>query len=184
MKLVYNGAMNYHKAIVNGLRSKAHVDVWLECWDLLRDGYFEYVDVVYQPCDDCLWQTGAFLEVHTAIISEMVEIVDIGVIGTPFGDRRKKKNNDRLSKLGYPFFGEFEGGRGECDGVVTWEEPIMIGGREYGENLYAPLEVGDTLATTTLWHLMTEGLLARWPYGSDSIYILGRTDKGMKEWRI
>jgi hypothetical protein len=66
-----------------------------------------------------------------------------------------------------------------------WEQPLVVGVASplYGEieieapPTRAPLEVGYTSISTTMYHLNLERSLARWPYHSQSIYIFYCTDK-------
>lgn len=75
--------------------------------------------------------------------------------------------------------GEFIGGTSSKDGTFTWTNDIpVITVTADGNRLQAtvpqrtaPLEVGSTQSTTTVYHLTREGCLARWPYGSKMIYV-------------
>lgn len=65
--------------------------------------------------------------------------------------------------------------------------------RHFDRPRRAALEVGATAPSRTLLHLKEEGILARWPYGSDRIWLIvnfdhwrfGGTDGlgALKDWR-
>jgi hypothetical protein len=71
----------------------------------------------------------------------------------------------------------------EMDGWLSWKKAIPahnadssglevpIGG--------APLEIGNTDASTTCLHLSRRGAVARWPYGHDTLYVLTTNPKDL-----
>lgn len=97
--------------------------------------------------------------------------------------RHPVQNSTKSTKL--KFNGRFWGGNDIGDGYVEWEQPLAVGvvSPLYGEieieapPTRAPLEVGYTSISTTMYHLNLERSLARLPYHSQSIYIFYCTDK-------
>ena len=86
-----------------------------------------------------------------------------------------------------PFYAQFipEKGRGaRGDGFLEWDRPIALKRLGYSSVWplspgHAPLEVGYTQPCTTLFHLMDDRSLARWPYGSKLIYLMKVQDHGL-----
>jgi len=115
--------------------------------------------------------------------------VEISVGFEPSCDSEEEENNRKLQNLPDGISAEFFGGNGDNDGRLKWTVPlemnIVVDGEEiarrkiaptiYGRS--APLEVGFTTFVTSCHHLLEEGFLARWPYGSKSIYLLALDDK-------
>jgi hypothetical protein len=98
----------------------------------------------------------------------------------PSADAEVDENNKKLSKLQEVLSAEFFGGKGDCDGIVTWNKPMemnmCVDGKEIARIIKpagnAPLEVGYTSFVRTHDHLLVEGVLARWPYGHKHIYVM------------
>jgi hypothetical protein len=90
--------------------------------------------------------------------------------------------NDKLQRLWFPFHGQFWGGNRDEDGEITVDYPIELSvttmhGIEVTKLVSGrfPLEVGITSVYKTIAHLSAGAKrLARWPYGSDDIYLLAR----------
>jgi hypothetical protein len=92
-----------------------------------------------------------------------LQLVESRVGAIPVADARIEENNRLLKGLSGPLQAEFTGGLADCDGRVT-----VKGSKED----WVPLEVGDTDAATTFKHLLFHGGVARWPYGSDTMFII------------
>jgi hypothetical protein len=117
----------------------------------------------------------------------------IQVGNTPGYDRDVEYNNQCIKHMPAPFSGCFKGGDGgDNDGQIRWNAPVnlnmIVNGTEYKTVLSpetipdrAPLEVGYTNYSTSYQHLIEEGALARWAYGSEDIYLLHYSGKTAAE---
>ena len=97
---------------------------------------------------------------------------------TPDSDKETESNNLKLKNLPHPFYGEFEGGPGDDDGILGWSDEIDIKTEwdekyscNYKVGITVPLEVGYTEAFTTLFHICHSGGVARWAYQSKFVYL-------------
>jgi hypothetical protein len=119
-----------------------------------------------------------------------------GTDGPPARDREKEQNDAIFRGLDpeSPFFGEFHGGAGDSDGVFGWRKPIEMyliapdTPEEYEvievPPTILPLEVGTTMGSRTLLHLMEDRGIARWPYGHDILhcfYVVDRTPVSLSD---
>lgn len=109
---------------------------------------------------------------------------------TPGADKDEDgANQQALENLPDGFTGVWGGGgNADDDGYIEFHKPInlnlIIAGVEHRTTLspdsiyyHAPLEVGYTLYSTSFWHLFESGMLARWPYDSEFIYLLHYSGK-------
>jgi len=122
-----------------------------------------------------------------AVMGKMV-MVEIPVGYEPSGDSEEEENNNKLQNLPQGVCAEFLSGCGDNDGRFKWSVPLnmnivvdgkVVASRRVNLAKYkrsAPLEVGYTTFHTTFHHLLEEGFLARWPYGSKSIYLIALDD--------
>lgn len=80
------------------------------------------------------------------------------------------------------FSAEFRGGLGDNDGHFETLSSLAATRHVQGQDACAfqtvllkphwyPLEVGSSAVGTTVMHILAEGGLARWPYGTTSLYI-------------
>lgn len=133
---------------------------------------------------------------HGEILWTTIELGD-----EPQYDRSRDQNNQLLAGLQKTFWvtlhdqtpntalnsfsAKFTGGSDIGDGYLEWRQPLYVGVQsglagaitEVIPPMKAPLEVGYTKITTTLYHLNTARCLARWPYGSTAIYIFWCSDR-------
>lgn len=110
---------------------------------------------------------------------------------TPVADALVEEMNRRLEFISPPFKAEFWGELADSDGkVVSEAEDIRLGQliRPRGEpngpetavevtipaGTVFPLEVGTNSAAKALWVLNSQGLLARWPYESEWVYLFAK----------
>lgn len=144
-------------------------------------------------------QVAAFAAVHAMVCTGEVAQVLIGAEGLnggPVVDRRREENAAQLADLPDPFQAAVDADQSgaECDGTLKWDVPITMDAASGLVLLdscrrgvkqpvsvvttaaagWAPLEIGTTMASRTLLHLLEEGAVARWPYGSDCIRLLVR----------
>jgi len=152
----------------------------------LKSGYWSqsYIDSIFQigrgSLDLCV--AFCFANLHSWIGIGKILLADIALGTKPVQDKEVAENNKRLVNLPYPFSGRFWGGTDDCDGYIKWSEPIEFGqidctGREIAATISPrslPLEVGYTKPDTTLYHIIRENGLARWPYESEYIHLFVR----------
>ena len=142
-------------------------------WD---DEYLAYAFQLTQGNGD-IYAAFCFAHLHSWIGIGKVLIADIEIGTGPGRDSEIDKNNQLLARLPAPFSGKFWGNNDSCDGYVKWHKPIELGqidctGREIVTVIpprSVPLEVGLTRPDTTIYHILREHGLARWPYGSKRI---------------
>lgn len=159
----------------------------------MQNGFYPqgFVNAVYQPAFDWypdIYTAYCFAHVNAWIGTGLVLTAKVEAGEEPLPDRDVEGNNAILNELPRPFEAEFTGPASNWDkddGVFSWTEPV-----EFGQILYtgtekvsivAPrrisLEVGTTQADTTLCHILQNGGLARWPYGSIWIYLFVPTNE-------
>ncbi|KOU62029.1 hypothetical protein ADK57_25630 [Streptomyces sp. MMG1533] len=124
---------------------------------------------------------------HGRIVRRRVRVGEL-----PGPDADREGNAARLRNLDAPFRAHLDMAQNgaDCDGTLSWESPVnlwrALGVRMlhqaglYG-SLHAPfevrpwnvpLEVGYTLPSRTMAHLITEGAVARWAYEDKEICLL------------
>lgn len=92
---------------------------------------------------------------------------------------------NKINATEVQFRAYFWGSNDIGDGYFEWDQPLSVGVvspihghiEMMAPPTRAPLEVGYTRISTTMYHLNLEECLARWPYNSTSIYIFYCTDK-------
>jgi hypothetical protein len=131
----------------------------------------------------------SFAVLHVLLCRGELSISTVRVGAPPRSDREVVGNNRLLQSLAPPFEASVNCRLAERDGEIRWVEPIEAtvfsfrDGRMYTEQRQQPpsscaLEVGYTAGTRTLTHLTTRGMVARWPYGSREITIVGLMGDG------
>lgn len=134
-----------------------------------------------------LVEADAFNGFASNLFSGKLKMVGIQTAGPPGADEDRAGNNAKISDLPRPFTAKFFGGSGDNDGFLEWTAAAFVNHfdcelkarpgyqcRKHAAKLrpgFAPLEVGTTTAATTFMHLCF-GPLARWPYGSEAIFLL------------
>lgn len=172
----------------------------------LRTGKYQklLVDSVFQKNNSSggranIYDAHAFMDVHSRIMNGQLATCSIPVGCGPLEDADVTGNNEILKQLPDGLAAEFNPGRGggaNDDGVFKW--PFELGAwssqiRDEGkthDNLKfwfkpgrVPLEIGTTAGSRTFAHLLRGGGLCRWPYGSDSLFLILPTDGVMFECR-
>lgn len=141
-----------------------------------------------------LHQHAAFLELHALVGSGAVTYTCISTGGTPGPDADRTGNAARLAKTHDRFKArlDMEQNGADADGTLSWSGPLQVS-RPTGAFFYpsdcrnapqsilvypsevaegsAPLEVGDSWPSRTLMHLWQYRAVARWPYGSNLIWL-------------
>lgn len=139
--------------------------------------------VVSQPWrqDRRDWYDAAgLIEVGRRLQAGWCVTFSVSVSAEPGRDKDEDGNNAKLLALPSPFAATFAGGRGDNDGRFAWTETIEVEhdmGDAYRMKVRyppaeVPLEVGRTEPETTMWHLLEEGGVARWPYKSERVTLL------------
>lgn len=141
-----------------------------------------------------LYQHAAFLKLHALVGSGRVAYTYISTGGAPGPDHDRAENAFLLTETCPPFTATLDMGQNgaDCDGSLAWGEPLRVsrptGAFYYADGCinqkqsilacpttrkpgWAPLEVGDSWLSRTLMHLWQYGAVARWPYGSDLIWL-------------
>lgn len=171
--------------------------------DDLQSGHWPawYVDTICQPSRTHTagaWpmeQIYAFMFVDDWIQRGALAVVDIEVGQEPHRDSQRIANQEALDAIKGPYVAIVDQDQhcGDGDGTLTWTGQISISFRaDPGEwngtastawvdgavtkVAHAPLEIGSTLASTTVFRLGESRALARWPYGSKSIRLFLDTD--------
>lgn len=153
------------------------------------------------PAQWPLEQVAAFTALHTKICAGEILLVQIGTAlmrGGPKADAQRKENAQALARLPAPFHADVDltQNGGDADGTLKWDAPIRMDAasgvvflgpcrldlkqpvpivRTVADG-WAPLEIGSTTPSRTLLHLLEAGAVARWPYGSDHIWLLVHRD--------
>lgn len=183
---------------VNRLMEESHE--WRECLfdyqQKLHAGFFSqsYVDAVLQKWNRSgydIYDAYAFCHVHRQLCSGSIASVRVGIGAMPRSDKEIEYHNSVLHRQGNClFFGEFWGGLADSDGYLTWSKPLEFEITKCSftddtiertsvviEPRRVPLEVGTTEGSRTIVHLAMDGGLARWPYGSEELYVYVVIDK-------
>lgn len=135
-----------------------------------------------------------FAQVWGMLLTGSVVACRVNINETPPRDNQFVKFNEILGTLQHPFEARFAGGPGtlDNDGHFEWKEPIvftsLIPDKLSAVQLPAslvPLECGSTKGFTTFLHIMAgETGVARWPYGSQDVWLLKLVDKAIGQWAI
>lgn len=170
-------------------------DVFLNMRRKLVSGFCDsdYVDTVFQSISGYTpTNTLSFAHIHYhSLIGNIARLtVDVGY--TPHGDGAIEQNNRYLSELPKLFKAEFipESGAGAWNdgyfaakGNVIFERTVSPHvGKQYQKldkflvfdihEQRIPLEVGYTEGHITYMHLLMDGAVARWAYGSKQIVVM------------
>jgi len=158
---------------------------------LRRGNYYEQelVDAIFQkwrwPCTFA--DAFAFTKVYSELVNNgnpMLRMVRIRVGATPCSDKARDENNRRLKGLSPQFSAQFWGGCGDHDGWFGWHDHLHLCGNVNVDGALVegptvtvsahklPLEVGTQSAAKTLHMVMRNFGVARWPYGSDDVWVI------------
>lgn len=129
---------------------------------------------------------------HSHVAAGNFACYPLRVASGPGPDADRDSNAALLAGLRDPFHAEVHPSQhgGDQDGTLRWDRPI-VAVRSTGFALLdplhgeeplmkpcvldpgtAPLEIGYTKPSRTLAHLVTEGSVARWPYGSNVMTLI------------
>jgi hypothetical protein len=136
----------------------------------------------YTPIEQ-LWMLA---QLWSCVGSGRVRRAAFSVGATPLSDR-EAAGNTALLRSGLEerdFRVEVFASRGgrDDDGTIEWTVPLEVltpdevkSGQSPSAVLSpgeAPLEIGYTHASRTFWHLWQEGVVWRWPYGSELVWLI------------
>jgi hypothetical protein len=149
----------------------------------------DYVDMLGQSARNwTMEQICCFAILHVDIILGKIAIVRVRAGGTPRSDADRTRNAELVADLPEPFTATVHMTQhgADADGTVSWDQPITVdvspGPTDDGSSARAvpaivppgavPMEIGYSLPSRTLLHIREDGGVARWPYGSDWIWVL------------
>jgi hypothetical protein len=132
-----------------------------------------------------IYDAYVFAHVIMALRAGDLAWLRVPVGATPAPDREADANNRALAALPPGFKAEvYSGVDHDGDGWIECTKGQIFQKELRPENAFIlppttfALEVGTTRASRTYLHLKQESCLARWPYGSDSVHLLYRLDRG------
>lgn len=196
------GASNHEQLVASQvteiLSNQEKRDVLVEFLHKLRTNYWndvQLINAVFQPyrgawlpsLEDALcWQ-----RIWNDITEGKILLTSVFVGHNPKRDKEKEYHQKTLdSHLFDGMHAEVENGCGENDGSFKWKNLRCVEGHTNGwwkrtwkcgiielEEATCPLEIGYTAGSKTLEHLgylwgRGRGAVARWPYNSETIWIL------------
>jgi hypothetical protein len=165
-------------------------DVYLDMYRRLKSGMYhgDYVDTVFQGKGYTPANVLAFANIHHLISIGSIARLTVDVGDTPFGDKAIEQNNRILSGLPKLFEAVFHPEKGYAawdDGYFSGKGNVIFERTPIAKyqhlarhividlyNQWIPLEVGTTDGHTTYMHLLMDGAVARWAYGSSAITVL------------
>jgi hypothetical protein len=165
--------------------------------DRLRRGYYDarWVNALFQKWEGRarpdIYDAYAFAVLWSDLFHGRTLHVRIEVGESPHGDKCVAENQAALDQLPRPFTAQCwsETGRGaNCDGMLRWPTSINLQAThsiDQDQQLTrdtivsypagsAPLEIGYTAPERTFCHLQMNRAVARWPYGSEDIWLFVR----------
>lgn len=110
-----------------------------------------------------------------------------------YGVENERALNDGLAGTG--LHATVDGSPGQTDdGVLTWTIDLPLVSRQEAKDVAvpevaitpgsAPLEIGYTLPSRTLTHLLTTGAVWRWPYTSARVWLLAAVVQAEQGWQV
>lgn len=148
-------------------------------------------------------QAAAYLRVHAGLVSGEFAQAVVGIGHAPELDRGRRENERHLNNLHKAFRVQLdlEQNGADADGIFWWEGEIVAeqstgqGEDEGGEMRpvlrdaavlpgQVPLEVGYTLPSRTLQHLVQRGGVARWAYHDTNVCVLLSMRPGHERLRL
>lgn len=199
-KNLWEGVQEDHEAVAAMFKLRnRHIRGDMNEGDVYGTGYADALgsSARYSPKRWPLHQHAAFVYLHSLIGAGDVAYTCISAGGTPGPDADREGNAALLAET-HPTFEawlDMEQNGADSDGTLSWSEPLKVS-RPTGVFYYpsvcrdaeqsilaypamvkpgnAPLEVGDSWPSRTLMHLKQYGSVARWPYGSNLIWLFLR----------
>ena len=181
------------------MKDKAWVQVITETLVKLNSGFWDswYVDQFFQKGgwmnqSYTIEDAYAFAVLHARMCQGDILACDLHIGQSPSADRMVDTNLDKLRRglsglrstaagVAVPLFDvDLWCGLSDQDGSLSWSPYLEFHVFEDGQPSHtkwvaceypAPVEVGSQAAGKTLVQLNTLGMLARWPYGSDTVRV-------------
>ncbi len=164
------------------------VEILMNCVKLFENDFFPgwYTSIFFQsdPIQNpfSIYDAYGFAYLHTELTIGKIVYGVLHLGNKPSSDRHQIEMNKKLQSLCPPFKGQFWGGNRSEDGEIIVDHPIELSITTKDNNVVVksvvgrfPLEIGVTSVFKTFTHLATGAKrLARWPYGSEDIYLLAR----------
>ncbi|WP_433471269.1 hypothetical protein [Saccharomonospora azurea] len=126
-----------------------------------------------------LWHNGA------------LSVVNLGVAEAPSKDLERLANQKKLDELHPPFRATVDADQrgAEGDGTLIWDTGVdayIFGSAKPVEIAAgsAPLEIGSTDASMTLFHLARFGTVARYPYEASTVVLLSCNPVDLNRWPV
>lgn len=168
----------------------------------INEGFYDQqlVDVITQPFLDTydVYEAFYFSKIWAEMLQGNILFAQVYTENVPAPDSEWERNHKQLQVLSQttsPFRTwdpglravVWESNTQPFDGELTWERLDVGVVTAYGErvtetwdtqrNNSAGLEIGSSSSVTLFRHLLDNYIVARWPYGSKLITILGWADK-------
>jgi hypothetical protein len=169
-------------------------EIYIETHRNLKRGIYDeaYVDTIHQGKEFSASSVIAFSRIHNHIKIGNIARLTIGTDEAPLGDKAIKQNNKVLLGLSPLFdvtflpesgYGAWSDGYLSAKGDAIFERTVSpYEDKKYQKldkflvfdlyNQHIPLEVGYTEGHITYLHLMHDGAVARWAYGSRQIVVM------------
>lgn len=142
-----------------------------------------------------LWCRG---QVESLLETGRVRLVSVPVGQGPVADREAERNErvlrEALAAQPVTLSVWASTGGVSDDGWVHWQAPLAVMASEEADidaepqivlsEVRAALKVGSTLPSRTLLHLLADGAVWRWPYGSDRLWLLAAVVPSESGWRV
>lgn len=156
----------------------------------LQTGFYPkwYQDMIFQKFErykSSIYDAYCFVNIHTWFYTGQIVVAEIVIGCEPSADKDIVEMREKLARLKEPFRVTFEGGSADSDGKLFISRPIKFSVVDIETNLKVsdkvcgefPIEIGTNSAVKTMSILNSVGRLARWPYGSKSIWAMYRNPK-------
>lgn len=121
-----------------------------------------------------IYDAHALALLGTSLENNDIICLSIPLVGSPGENHDNRRNRLLMKHLPRPFKGTFFGNAADADGVIEWNERLVLPSGEDIPPGTVPLEVGTTSYWTTWGHCAFHGGVARIPYGASSMTLLVR----------
>lgn len=116
-------------------------------------------------------------------------IIPISVMAEPQPDKHRDLNDAILRTLTPPFAATVSLAKSGPDGQLTWDTEHPMAPHRHLKDWgtlrcgFTVLEIGSCPGERTLYYLLGFGSIARWPYGSDKVYLMAMADDQFGIWK-
>lgn len=175
-----------HEAVEELLTDPVATQALLENFQAIKRGdcpqwFLDFV--VQRPKGELdIYDAYCISSLHKQWVEEEFSIVRILVGKKPAPDRDRERNRQMLSVLPSPFKTSVEpDARG--DGTLSWSESIRTTLETTSRMVppgSVPIEIGSTESSRSWLHMLERDQgLARWPYGSEEIFLAVKVDSAV-----